>query len=705
MMHASIRPHFPFFCLTGRVLCAALLGYTSPLYSQISSADLSSADGSYIAHNGGFSLTVEDSSASLAFFIDTTDITAFLSQDGTQWVYPPQAPPLPPGQHELIIYQTDDPAQWQEINRLPLNVLTPSGFEVSVISPTLDITLKTQLASDTNGDATALERDTFQDGELQAVFASEQQTGTMTLRSNINIVGFSYRPDALRFAEMNEDAPKIDLADYLVEYEHGAASVALGHISYGQHPLLIDSVSNRGLQARYQISDELDFSLGLMNGNSIVGYNNIFGLSHYDDNRVAAATIGVELLPTRPGGLRAEFTYMNSERPSEDDFNTGEISDAEKNSGFGFRLLGSSESGRLRGELNYAHSRYTNPNDPNLELDDPDTPIVEVKPSSDDAYSAEISYDILAGESMLWDTPVTLTSSLRYAYADALYNSLGAFVDANLALYTLGLDGQFGPVGTQFAYTHAQDNVDDLDTLLTTRTRSLTFALNLPLQSLFGAAEEPQWWWPELAYTLDRVHQEAVNTPDPELSGFDDPSQLPDQITRLDSLDFTWYGEQWDASYRFSIADEDNRQTGREQADFTTLEHAVNIGLRPINDLNLTLGTAYLRNHDREQSLVNYSNTYTFGLDWTFWNDWVFNGSVTYIDEDDNASLAARDTTTLQAQISYRFELPGPASRKLPGQWFLRYDREKLNELDTEFELDSSATTWTISSGLSFSFY
>jgi len=699
------QQQYPLGRFLTRAFCTVALSYTGIANAEVNIVDSSFASGDYIPYDGGFNLSLEESRDDLAFFIDTTDITDLLSQDGAQWIYSPDAPPLPTGQREVVIYQVIEGEPWEELARVPINILTPSGFEESELTPQLDIVIKAQLASDTEGDATPLERETFQDFEVQAGLSSQQRREDLEFRSSANIVSFSHRPDTLRFDELDDDSPKTDLSDYLLELDKGASSVALGHVFYGNHPLLVDSISNRGVAAQYRINEQFDVSLGLMNGTSIVGYNNIFGLSRFNDHRIAAATFGMELLPERPGGLRAEFTYMDSERQDEDDFNVGEISDAEDNRGFGLRLLGSDESGRLRGQVNYARSRYVNPNDPNLDLDDPDTEIVEVKPSTDNAYSAEVNYDILQGEPLVGETLVSLTSSFRYAYADALYNSLGAFVDANLELYTAGLDGQIGDVSTQLAYTHSQDNVDDLDTLLTTRTRSLIFSVNMPTQPLFGDPDNPQSWWPDVTYALERVHQQAVNTPDPELSGFDDPSQLPNQVTRVDNLDFTWFGEQWDASYRLSYSNEDNRQTGREQADFKTLEHAVNFGFRPLTDLSLNLGASRVRSHDNEQSLVDYSNTYTVGLDWVFWNDWAFNGSLTYIDEDDNANIAERDSTTVQAQVSYRFELPGPSGRKLPGQWFLRYDREKLNELDNEFELDSSATTWTISSGLSFSFY
>jgi hypothetical protein len=640
----------------------------------------------------------------IAILLDKTDLSGLFQPAGESGlVYAADGPPLPPGSHELIIYRVRDPSEWEEITRLPIKVLTPTGFEAAETTPKLELALKTQLASNTKGDATALERDTYQDLEVQLGLQTRHKRGAFEVRSSASASGFSYRPDSLRFGELEEDSPKLDLNEYLIEVENGSAALALGHIDYGNHPLLIDSVANRGFRARYRLGERFDVGLGLMNGTSIIGYNNILGLSDFNEHRIAAATFGIEWLPQRPGGLRTELTYMDSEKRNESDFDTGEIPDAEENRGFGVRVLGSTESGRLRGEFNYARSRFTNPDDPTLALDDED--IVEVKPSTDTAYSAELTYDLLQDEPLIADTPVALTATLRYAYADALYRSLGAYLDANLESYIVGLDGRIGDIGAQLAYTWMQDNVDDIPTLLTTRTRGLTFTLNVPFKTLFGEPDNPAWWLPDAAYAMERVHQQAVNTPDPELSGFDDPSQLPDQVTRVDAFDLTWAGERWDFAYRLALADEDNRQQGREQADFKTREHGVVLGWRPWDTLNLSFGVGRTRYHDREQRRTRYTDDYSIGIDWTFYEDWAFTGTLGLTDEDDDDDISRRDSLSAQAQISYRFDLPGPGGRRLPGQWFLRYTRDNLDERDREFDLDSSATTWTINAGIGFSLY
>ena len=89
----------------------------------------------------------------------------------------------------------------------------------------------------------------------------------------------------------------------------------------------------------------------------------------------------------------------------------------------------------------------------------------------------------------------------------------------------------------------------------------------------------------------------------------------------------------------------------------------------------------------------------------SFLEDWAFTGTLGLTDEDVEDNISSRDSVSGQAQISYRFELPGPGGRRLPGQWFLRYTRENLDERDREFEIDSSATTWTINAGIGLSLY
>ncbi|MEZ5584917.1 MAG: hypothetical protein R3F37_21030 [Candidatus Competibacteraceae bacterium] len=102
------------------------------------------------------------------------------------------------------------------------------------------------------------------------------------------------------------------------------------------------------------------------------------------------------------------------------------------------------------------------------------------------------------------------------------------------------------------------------------------------------------------------------------------------------------------------------------------------LGLRPTDDLNLNFGYGRARYHDRELSRTRYTDDYNIGIDWLFFEDWAFTGTLGLTDEDVEDNISNRDSVSGQAQISYRFELPGPGGRRLPGQWFLRYTRENF---------------------------
>ncbi|MBC7999355.1 MAG: hypothetical protein IAF58_15500, partial [Leptolyngbya sp.] len=85
-----------------------------------------------------------------------------------------------------------------------------------------------------------------------------------------------------------------------------------------------------------------------------------------NNNNVIAATLGYQLVKNDFGGIRLEATMMDGKRPAVSDFNEGQVVDAEKSRGFGFRLFGTDNSGRLRVDFGYARSTFTNPPDRQL---------------------------------------------------------------------------------------------------------------------------------------------------------------------------------------------------------------------------------------------------------------------------------------------------------------------------------------------------
>ncbi len=645
----------------------------------------------------------EPSEGDLRLLVGHVDVTPLLAVSGgaeAGLVFEPQLLPLPRGESEVVLYLVRSGAAWEELARMPLRVRLPGGFETSEFNPVVNLSNKGQLEEDHFGDAPPPVRDTYQDIAGQLGFTSRHTRDDLEIRGSLNMIGSSVREEALRFGEKGAKAPKLDLSDYLVEIDKGRASVALGHITYGNHPLLINGVGNRGVRASYRLMEGVDVSVSSMNGTSIVGLSNLAGLESRDHN-ISAASVGVELLRSRPGGLRLEATYMDASIESLFNFDVGEVPDAETNRGFGLRLSGSNASGRLRGDFSIARSRYRNPNDPVLAQGDT---LVEVKERSDMARHLELAYDLLQNVELGENLFVNVSLGLVHDRADPLYKSVAAFVQADNETNRVSLNAQLGQVSLALQYAESEDNLDDIPTILKTRTRARSLAVGMPLFLLAGHRQAPSFWWPTLSYNWNRTHQYAGNDPDPVLSGFNGGSHLPDQVVSGHTLGLQWYAERWSLEYRIALNDQDNRQVGRREADFELVTHDLNADLQLSDTLRLSANLALGRNKDQEQDLERETRGWGVNAEWRFLPQWVVSGSYSDTQQDDDRDFSENDDQTANAQLGWNTQLPF-AGRKLPFQVFVRYAMQDSRNSDNLFGFESRQRTWTVNSGMSLSLF
>ena len=135
--------------------------------------------------------------------------------------------------------------------------------------------------------------------------------GRFGSQTQFDFAGSTFQPEALRFGTLGKEAPQIDLSSYLVQLQLGRAKIAIGHTSFGSSRHLINSFFSRGITLTVPITKRFDFSVAAMNGTSVVGYDNFFGLGK-SKHQLQSATIGVELIPKRPGGLRLEFSGVSA---------------------------------------------------------------------------------------------------------------------------------------------------------------------------------------------------------------------------------------------------------------------------------------------------------------------------------------------------------------------------------------------------------
>lgn len=639
----------------------------------------------------------------LAFVDDTTDLTPFFRQVAPgEFAYSGRELPLVPGQRQLIVFLVKD-GQWQELRRFALKVTTESGFENFALKPRLDVTLKGQLDQGRSGSAPAFTRaDQFQDGTLQGGFGLDLARGDFNLSSNINVVGSTFQPEALRFATMRNHAPQADVTDYLANVQVGRAQFSLGHVSYGNNPLLLMGYASRGATFRQQLGDRFDFSFNVINGTSITGASNFFGVDS-NEHQVRSGSFGVELME-RKGGLRAEIQYLDASLQSQVPFNTGAIPDAEKSQGSGVRLQGTNESGRLRGDFVFARVKHTATNDPILAQGQT---LTEIAPVTKGARSFDLAYDVVRPDR---DAPVRfpfgLTASLRHERIDPLFKAVGIGFAADQVFNRIGVAGQLGPLQGQWQMSRREDNLENIPSLLKTRTSIEGATFNLPLAQVWQAEDgQPHWWLPSLGYRHENHRQRAINVPVTTLSSFN-ASTLPDQLNTVDSLNANWQTAQWQFAYALNLAKQDNRQIGRETADFHNVGHNFQGGYRFAPTFGVSAGFGRTANYANESNLFSYSYNYSGSFDWQFQDRWNLNGSYALTTSRDSQNLADSRVWSMQTQVAWRFSLPSfDGGRALPGQVFLRHALSDNVNRDNVFGFMNVGRFWIVQSGITVSLF
>ncbi len=652
----------------------------------------------WIGHDAIVELAVDPAKVAsdrLRLMIGSQDYSALLEFDGHWLRLRPQGFVLPSGEQELVLYRLDDGDQWQELQRLPLRVLTPRGFESAQTTPRLQLGGKSQVHERARGNATPSQRPTYADLTGQGGVSGQWLRGPWRLSAQGNAVGSSYRQEALRFASRADRAPKIDLADYLLEAGWHEHRLALGHVGYGNHPLLIDNLAHRGL--RYGGSTpawEQQFGVAMMRGSAIVGWSDLLGFIERE-HRVLATSWSAR--PWRAAlAPRIELTYTQASVLPENSFDVGEVRDAERSSGWGLRATAAAE--RLEYDLLAARSRYRNPDDPLLSGDSVLVPVREVEQG---AASARLLWRMPLNVEPWAGWPLTAEVEGNWQRTDPLYRTVGAFVQPDH--HNLG--GQLrlglGMLAMQISAQHSHDNLDDLDSLLTTKTAQRSLAIQAPLPAIVGERLRP--FLPDLSASWLRVHQRAGNTPDPFLSGFD-PSHLPDQMNTNWSLSANWRWRPLDLGINYAGFHQDNRQPGRERSDFLhgNLNAQLNWRLHERFGLGLTWGRG--RNHDYENTLTRYTHSRGVTGNWSITDRLALALGINQQREHDSAGNQRRRSLSSDGQLSWSFEL-ARGDYRLPGQWFLRWGRQRSSFIDQLFGIDDDNDMFAVNTGLSFTFF
>ena len=627
----------------------------------------------------------------IAVVIGQTDWTSLFEQFPTRLVFRPGLVPLPAGIHEVVIFQITADNEWQELARLPLQVLTAGRFESAEGSPVVDVSGKGQVASGFEPAGNAPPRDTFHDVSVNLGGQFALARNGWNTAGQVAVLGVTHRPDALRFSTRPTDAPLVDLSSYLLGARNGAVSFSVGHVTYGNQRHLATGFASRGALATVRLGSHADVTLAGLNGSSLVGWNNFFGLQE-SDHRVFAGTLGFEAIPGRPGTFRLEVSGLDGSLLPQFGVNDRSVNDAEDSSGLGFRVIGGDPSKRFTLDAGYSRSRFGNPVDPLLAQQ---FSVVPVQDETKDARYLDVRYALVQKTSGA--RPVNLAVGFKHELVEPLFRSVVGDVKADIDQNAFEVSGAVGEIVAQFVHSRAHDNLDAIESILRTNTRVSALTTSVPL------TRSGRKWRPLVTYQLNRTHQYGDALP--VNSDFLAESQVPDQVSTNHVAGFELQHAVFRAAYQINRSFQDNRQPGRVLADLLNLNNTVSLGVLAGTALDFTVDFAFEGAENREIGDTDVTRRIGVAANWRPFSRTLVAGNIATTTLRNDGRTRDDRATDLNVQLSRTIPLWKGGRDKPQGQLFVRYARQSTRLAQALLGMRDDRHLWTFNTGFNISLF
>jgi hypothetical protein len=683
---------------------------------------------------------LSENEGALAVLIGDTDFTALFDAGPAALVYKPKVMPLPLGETKLTVYLVSPNGGWAKLEEFTLRVkenddeisgpqttaqangatstTTKEDTKTSAASsiaekqlsgetkyeftPSLTLNLKSQQTVLFFPDDAPSERANFFDFAGQGNFQLKVERAGWSWQNQFDFAGSSVQNEALRFGELGDRAPRVDLSSYMVQMQKGKMKLAMGHVSFGSNRHLINNFSSRGLTLTVPIGKQNEFSVAAANGTSIVGFGNFLGLNRRKHQHFSG-TFAREFFKERPDGLRFEASALHGSLLPLNNFNQGVVNDAERSVGYSFRVVGSDKSQRLRFEGGFTRSRFVNPSDPFLEQGLDVTPI---RARSRNARYLEVSFDFFQSLKLSETRQLKLTGTYRHEQVDPLFRSVAASTQADRVQNQIELSGNIGDISLAFSHARDNDNLNNIPSILKANTRRNNFIAGVATGTLFSNPAKPSVWLPRLSYSLDRTHQFGTSFP---VNGeFRDASQIPDQVSFNQSFAAEWQiSQRFRFGYRFNRSFQDNRQQGRETSDLLNIVHSWNIGLNPHSALDLNFDLSAESANNKETSRIDDTLRVGSSLTWrmSFPKNSVLTANISTTIAGDRTNTNDSRNAEFDIQWAYKFGVEKSRFRKVQTQFFIRYSNRYSFSQDNVFIVRNLNKLQTFNAGLTFTFF
>ena len=679
------------------------------------------------------SRTLQAAEGRLAVVIGQTDISSLLTPTGNSLSYLPRILTLPAGESSVRVFLVTPSNEWRELAQLTLRVKTPSPAEARSgqsgeqtqpsaanpaqtasakkysFTPSLTLGMKSQMGERHFPVSNRPERPTFADITLQASLKSEFKNEWFGNQAQFDLAGSSFEKEALRFSTLGVNAPKLDLSSYLLQFQLdrlNGAKFQVGHTNFGTSRHLINSFGGRGVTFSIPLGKRSGLSLAALNGTSIVGWNNFFGLDR-SKHQILSATLGFEFIGDRPGGLRLEAGALRGSLQPIAGFNQGALNDAEQSKGASLRLLAADKAQRLKLDAGFTRSLFNNPTDPLLNRNQP---VVPVKETTRNALYVDASYALLQNLKLSEKKTARLALNYHLERVDPLFRSVAASTQPDRFQNEIEMTGAIGDFTATVSHQWFHDNLAGIPSLLESLSQRDVAIVSVPLASLWAGGTDGadgrgarSMWLPRLGYNMNRIHQ--FGRAFPLNGGFNDPSQVPDQVSSNHEFSSEWQFQKWRVAYRFNQSYQDNRQPGRVLSDLLNRTHGAVLGLTPHTtlDLNFDLNVESAKNF--ETARVDRTLRAGLNTNWRMTPRMTINLTASNTLAGDIARITRSRNTELDLQWSYQFTRGETGWRKFKGQFFIRYADRYARTRDFMFGLDNLTRLKTLNGGINFVFF
>jgi hypothetical protein len=205
---------------------------------------------------------------------------------------------------------------------------------------------------------------------------------------------------------------------------------------------------------------------------------------------------------------------------------------------------------------------------------------------------------------------------------------------------------------------------------------------------------------------VNRVHQFGAGIPvNSEFSA----SHVPDQVSNLHNGTAAWQLGRWKLQYRYNQTLQDNRQTGRERADFYGVSNTISIDVAARSNLDAGYEASTEHQTNRESAQTNRVRRAGGSITWRPTPLTTITGFASINVTRDDPLTTDVSNRDLRIELTRGFNLwRNPTVGGSRGQLFVRY--ANTSGINWAFPGGSAFTVtdragWTINSGVSLRLY